>query len=390
MRLIVQKQVEKIHQVLASGEGRNDGFLGGRLGLCFYYYHGYKVLEEKPLADRAGRLLDEVFDNLNSGNPRLAGSALSNGGAGLGYAINFLEKEGLIEFEVEKEFAGLDKYLFKTALSQIEEDCIDYLHGGMGAVLYFSERKPSVLIQHYLDTLVAKVCGRAVEEEAGTWFRNYMLKNQDKEDINFSLSHGLTGILLILIKAYERSTHKDLIRQVVANGVRFILRHKMDVDYDGDVYSFFPLIIRHGTKELFAPGRLAWCYGDLNEVLLLYRAGKLLDDKNMLKLADLMGTQTLLRKESKSTLVKDTHFCHGTAGLAQFYKTLFRESQVAAYADGYEYWIEQTVLLLDNDLEKGFYTGKECDYLEGLVGVAFTLLSYISDKELRWSESLLL
>src|SRR5689334_12354642 len=91
MRMIVQKQVDRIHQLLAPGERRNDSFLGGRLGLCFYYYHGYKVLEEKRLAERADELLGEVFENINSGNPRLAGSALSSGGAGLGYALSFLK-----------------------------------------------------------------------------------------------------------------------------------------------------------------------------------------------------------------------------------------------------------------------------------------------------------
>jgi len=46
--------------------------------------------------------------------------------------------------------------------------------------------------------------------------------------------------------------------------------------------------------------------------------------------------------------------------------------------------------LLDKELESSFYSGRELDMLEGLIGVAFSLLSYVSEKELNWSKSLLL
>ena len=125
-------------------------------------------------------------------------------------------------------------------------------------------------------------------------------------------------------------------------------------------------------------------------MLLFYRAHKLFHEPGLLELADVIGTQTLLRKTPNATLAVDAHFCHGTSGLAQLYRTVYKESGKEAYRKGYEYWIEQTILMLDNDLKKDLYKGKEHNLLEGLPGIAFTLLSYISPRELNWSKALLL
>jgi lantibiotic biosynthesis protein len=128
----------------------------------------------------------------------------------------------------------------------------------------------------------------------------------------------------------------------------------------------------------------------LNETLLFYRAGKLLDDEELIRLANLTGLSSLMRKDEPSTQIRDSHFCHGSSGLAQFYKVLYQESGNEKYLEGYEYWIEQTILLLEKDMKKDIYIGKEYNFLDGLVGVAFVLLSYISFKPLNWSKALFL
>jgi lantibiotic modifying enzyme len=417
MRQIALKQLARIQEHISGSQPKNDSFIGGALGLAFYYYHSYKVFEENRLGDRAQELIEEIFANIDSGSARLAGPAFSNGGAGLAYTINFLSREGFLDFDVDHEFEELHKYLYQSAVSQIEGDFLDYLHGAMGTVFYFSERVRTMKgarsmhaapadgrspsgdegspsgqdrISYYLDHLIEKICDKAILHESGCWFRNFMLQIQEKDEINFGLSHGLSGILLILINAYPQSMHKLRIERVVREGIRFIRKHKIDIDFTEKSYSFFPFLMRRDAVELVAPNRLAWCYGDLNEVLLFYRAGKLLGDDSLIRLAELVGMQTLLRKNEEMTMVTDSHFCHGSSGLAQFYKILFKESGQTAYLSGYEYCIEQTILLLDKDLEKGVFAGKECDYLEGLVGVGLTLLSYVSDQELYWSRSLLL
>lgn len=391
MQQIAQKYLNELNSLLADHAGNNDTFLSGRLGLSFYYYHLYKATETPSFKHKAESLVEQVLANINSAKPSLVGPTLGSGGAGLGYTLNFMQQEGFLELEVNDELDEMDAYLFSTAGSLIEEDNIDYLHGALGVVHYFAEkaaRWPPAM--RYLDDLVERICSRAVQEETGCWFRNNLLKVNGRQIINFSLSHGLCGILLVLLRAGKISAHQDLIRKTVKEGIRFILKHKIDVDFSRNEYSFFPFMVGQHVSEISAPNRMAWCYGDLNEVLLLYRAGAFLQDSSLEKLADLIGMQSMMRRDEPSTLVTGAGFCHGAAGLAQFCKVLHSETGQAVYHDGYEFWMERTILLLEEELKKGSYAGKEHDCLEGPLGIAFTLLSYISDTELKWSRSLLL
>lgn len=391
MRQAAQKQLLRVNSLLEGGDSKNDSFLSGKLGLIFYYFHLYRVTGESYYNEMGDKLLENVFRDLNSGHPRLIGASFSSGGSGLGYVMNFLNEKNLVAFDVESEFVELDQFLFEMAFHQMEEDFIDYLHGALGVVHYFSERKPSPVIDDYLDRLVGKLFTRVIMKDAGYWFRNYFLKvDEDKESINFGLAHGLSGILLILLKVYHRSSHKEMIKKIVLEGIRFIRKYKMDIDFSNEEYSFFPFIIKTGANEISAPNRLGWCYGDLNEVLLFYRAGKLFDDNELIDVADVIGSMTIMRKDAVSTLVADSNFCHGTSGLAQFYRKIYDDSGLEMYKEAYEYWIGQTIVRLDKDLEDGIYAGKEHDMLDGLIGVAFSLLSYVSDRELDWSRSLLL
>lgn len=390
MQEIIHNRLNTLNRILQSISTTQNTFFSGRLGLLFYFYHVYLATGNNNFSQLGEKLLNGVFEDLNSGNPGLIGTAFSSGGAGLGYVVNALNKQGLITFDVDNEFDELDKYLFNTALSQISDDAIDYLHGALGVLHYFNDRDQTPVINVYVNTLVEKLCERAVYTDAGVWFRNYVIKPDKKNDINFGLAHGLTGILIILINAWPHMQNKDLVKNVVKEGVRFILHHKRDVDFSNEAYTTFPFSIKHEASKISAPNRLAWCYGDLSEVLLFYRSHRLLGDSQLTSLADMIGTQTLLRKTSKATLAEDSHFCHGTSGLAQFYKTLYLETGNPAYKMGYEYWIEQTVIMLDRDLEEGRWNGKEHNFVDGLLGTAFTLLAYVTEKELHWSKALLL
>ena len=390
MRQIVQTQLDRVNAAIEEGSSRDDSFLSGKLGLIFYYFHLYKVTGATDFCNKAEDLLDNVLADLNTDSPKLVGASFGSGGSGLGYVMSFLQQEGFVNFDIDREFADLDEYLFNMALNQMNEDFIDYLHGAIGVMHYFTERKPTPVILDYLDRLILALCSRVVKKDAGYWFRNYLIRTGNEDYINFGLSHGLSGILLILLNTYERSAHKDLIQKVILEGIRFIRKYKMDIDFSNDEYSFFPTFFKQEATEITAPNRLGWCYGDLNQVLLFYRAGKAFNDRHLIGLADLIGAQTLMRKDPRSTLVVNSNFCHGTSGLAQFYRRLYAERSLPAYKEAYEYWTERTVIYLDKDLESGLYAGKEHELLDGLVGVAFSLLSYISERDLEWSKSLLL
>lgn len=391
MQQMANAQLCDINTLLDDRYSDNDTLLTGNLGLAMYYYNLFKSTRKPNDKAKAEQLLNDVFTHINQDVPTLAGAALSTGAAGLGFLLNEINREGLMDLDVTTEIGELDEFLCQSAEKFIQEDNFDYLHGATGIVNYFVERARTTERQTpYLDLLIDKICACAEDEDCGYWFSSRVEGTNGQKVVNFSLSHGLCGVLLVLINAYPYSIHKRKLERTVVNVIRFILKHKMDVEFSRNQYSFFPFFAIQGAAEISAPNRMGWCYGDLNEVLLFYRAGKWLGDKNLINLADLIGMQSIMRKTPEATLVNGASFCHGSAGLAQFYRTLYRERPLDAYREGYEYWLDKTFALLEEDQERSAYLGKEHEVLEGLVGVGLTLLSYVSDQDLKWSKLFLL
>jgi lantibiotic modifying enzyme len=390
MNQIVEKTLKETNNFIAQHPPKTDYLLAGSLGLGLYYSQLYAHYEQDVYLDKSISIVEDVFNKLNGGSPGLLGSSFSSGVAGLAYLTNFLAGQGWLEMDVEAEFDTLEEYLYNSALKEIALDYVDYLHGAFGCIHYFTTRKHSPRGRYYLNGLVNELLPKVVWEENGAWIRNLMLRSSEREEVNLGLAHGQCSMLMILMDAFDVLDNKEQVRKVIRQGVEFILVQKKDINTEENMFNIFPFHVNKQVPSIPIPNRLAWCYSDLNEVLLFYKAARFLEWDELRKLADLVGLQTLMRKDRHSTLIEDSHFCHGSSGVAQVYRTLYQETGLAAYAKGYEYWIEQTVLMLENELKTDYYRGKEVDLLEGLTGVGLTLLSFISPKPLQWSRLLLL
>ncbi len=388
---MIKDKIDRINGLIADVDYRYHGFLTGSLGLLYYYYHAGRVLNDKKLLARAGTMLEKVFDDMNGLDGCLLGAAYSEGGAGFGYVVNYLQEQGFIDFDSNEGLAGLDVYLYENAVEEIEADHIDFLHGAMGIIMYFSEREQTSAINSYLNNLVERIADKAVYTESGVWFKNIAPEDRGKpEEINFSLSHGLCGTLLVLLKAYPHIKNKDKIEQVVREGIRFMIRHELPVDFEHDEFSFFPNRFKKEDTEITRNARLAWCYGDLNAVLVFYRAGRLFGDARYTAIADRIGLKTTERKTLASTLSSGIHFCHGTAGLAQFYKALYAETFNYQYHVAYEHWIDQTLALIEEDAAANKYARTPGSLLEGWPGAGMVLVEYLGNEKMCWARGFLL
>lgn len=70
--------------------------------------------------------------------------------------------------------------------------------------------------------------------------------------------------------------------------------------------------------------------------------------------------------------------------MAHLYRKLYQASRLAAYREGYRYWLGQTHTLLRQDLAAGRYRGQEGDLLHGLVGIGLVAVASLVDTELGW------
>ncbi|GAB2840308.1 glycoside hydrolase family protein [Ferruginibacter profundus] len=388
-----RQKISAINNILQTNTAYHHGFLGGSLGLLYYYFNAHKVLQSPAILEKAEDLLAQVFEDINESGRGLIGASLSNGAAGFAYTVNYLQKEGLIDFDIAAEFSDMDSFLFNTAVEQLKRDEIDYLHGALGVLFYFTSRdKNDAGAKKYVTALTEAVCNKAMVNQNGLWFKNYSIERlKDPDTADLGLAHGLCGMLMILMNAWPFLDDRQLLEKTIIAGIDFVLSNQIPTDPAEEEFSIFPVSVNTGTNKITSINRLAWCYGDLNVVLLLYRAGQLFLNSEYTEKADEVGIKTQERKSGKNTLCADTHFCHGTAGLAQFYLCLYNESGHFSYYRTYEYWIEKTIALVDNEIANNAYAANVVGILEGWAGVAMVLTEYINEGEaMNWGKAFLL
>jgi lantibiotic biosynthesis protein len=387
MNQITHNFFNKIINVIAPIPLENNMFFEGKVACIWYEYYTWKGNGKRKHLETLNIYIEEVFDDINNDNPKFFGSSLSSGAAGFCYVVTLLNKATIIDLNLNEDLADLEEYLYKSALELIKEHKLDFWHGAYGIVFYFLERLDNELIRKRTEILLEKIIETINESGVEYWFPN-VNSPEDADFINFSLSHGQASFLIILMDAYQKGLCKDIIPEIIRKGTDYILTFQQTPDLNKKQYSFFPKAFNKKTNSPEYSNRLAICYGDLNIVLLLYRAGDFLSDPHLKKTADLIGLSSLLRQSEEATLISDPFVCHGSAGLAQFYKTLHRLSGIDEYLKGYEFWIDKTLDLIDKDLEKN--NPKENSLLTGYLGVSLVLLSYISKEQLDWQKIFLL
>jgi lantibiotic biosynthesis protein len=393
MKAQIQLYFDRIQELIQTATpSTNYSLLAGELGMSLYHLQLYKAYGRQTDAEKAVQLTEQILERIETLEQNPFGYTYGNGLAGLLYMVHQLEKAELVEANMDTEFVEMDEHIFNTTLQLIKErQGHDFLHGAMGIVYYFISRLPAPHIKNYVTTLIEEFCKQAVVEPKGTWFPNITFANDTADMVNFGLAHGNPSFLIILMKAYENDILVKEIPALVETGVQFILEYQQTIDFENNQCSFFPTALNHGTKGLVSMGnRIGWCYGDLNIVLLLYHAGRFLNKPDWISLADTLTDTIILRKNYDATLVADTHFCHGATGVAQFYKHLYELRPLDKYKAAWEYWLQESISLLPQELEKEWYKGKERNFLEGLVGVNLSFLSYLSEQPLNWAAALLL
>lgn len=227
-------------------------------------------------------------------------------------------------------------------------------------------------------------------DEHNVCFRNASMENQKEADIDLGLAHGLTGFLLIVLYAWGKIKDNAKAISIIGTGIDFILASRSFLPVAENRFAIFPVRLNKLTNKASGLNRLAWCYGDLNQMLLLYRAGKLLKKSEYLTVANQLGLKVTERKSPNSTLVEDPFFCHGSSGIAQIFKTIFFETKMPIYQDAYLYWIRQTLIFSTKEFASHKERVNHAGLLEGLTGTAMVLTDFMSPKRADWSRIFLL
>jgi hypothetical protein len=333
----------------------------------------YQVYQDGKDLGKLEYALHQLIDQLLLGHPGAAG-ALSLP------VIADLYRQGLVTAGLHTHIRELDQYLFYAATLMLNEQNMGFARGALGFVHYFVERLPDAQLEKYLRSMLPDLLNTINTPLAAA--------SNLSATIDLKLTSGITGLLLVLIKGYRNGLHDDEIKKTVRAQILKIISYREDLDFSRKRYSIFPESVEKHSGDALFSNALTWNSGDLNQSLLFYRSNALFGDLELKRMGDLVGLNTLLRKDQGSTSIADAAFFSGSSGLAQTYHYLLEATQNKAYREGYDFWISKTVEFLAQEVPAGVYDNRELDILNGLTGIGLTLLTYRHN--VKWSHCVLL
>ncbi|WP_128546800.1 lanthionine synthetase C family protein [Larkinella soli] len=360
------------------------------------------------LVEAYSRILDPAFGSDRTLDRLLAGlSAIqqgelthhfASGMAGVAWGFLHLSRRGLIDVEpaeAQAIVADLDEPLFELSLDDLRHGNFDYLYGGLGAGLYFLERKPTPTISRYMELLVEELAALAVRYPNGdiTWpFLDLGRRSlSDPPLYNLGLAHGTAGVVVLLALFRKYGFAGVRCAELMQGGLQWLWNQRNTAGR-----SRFPN--RVGENRENQESRLGWCYGDLGVAHAFWMGSRALNHADWKAVALQTTLHAARRRDLSTGPVHDAGLCHGSAGLAHLFRWAARRMAHPYLAETADYWLEQTLRFAraetDDDVFRAFNheTGHYESHpglLQGEAGVALALLGAL-DQPIGWDRLMLL
>lgn len=361
------------------------GLYDGEFGpLLFLYYYAKYI--DNSLDKIVESYTENLVNNINSINRHTFCSGLS----GILYLFELLREEEFIDIDLNDVEKIFDNYMIQAIKGDISNKNFDLLHGSLGVLIYFLKKNTNKnLISNFIDKLFE---AGEINNINHTVKWKSAINIENKFIYNISLSHGMSGIALFLSRAIEKniSVNKTMFEGII----NYLLSQEMDHNLYGSCFPSFS--IEHPNPETLK-SRLGWCYGDLGIGYTIWFAGKINNQKKWQEKGLGILLKTTERKPSEEESVVDAGICHGSAGIAMFYKKIYDETNHEEFKYAYTDWINKTLKLgiFSNGLA-GYksQTNEEwvCDssLLSGISGIGLVLISYLFNDKQKWDQLFLL
>jgi len=324
-----------------------------------------------------------------------------DGLAGVGWLYEYLSQRRMIDYDTNALLVEFDNYLEKALINFLWHGNYDFLHGGVGIVLYFIKRtakkKELVAILNQFVELLEKISIK--QEDGAIKWSSYLTKDIRERGYNISLSHGMACIIAVLSKMHKiEGVDKEKTELLLRGVVKYVLDQEIDKEKYGSYFSSYAL----ESMQKIMKSRMGWCYGDLGIASALYQAGKVLKEANWVrKSLEILLFAATQRRNLQNNNVVDAGLCHGTAGIGHIFYRMWWNTKFSQFKDAADYWFEQTLKMAT--FEDGLAGYKvfimpdgnpiwvnEHGLLEGISGIGLTMLTYYYEMDPAWDECLLL
>ncbi len=392
LQRIYQDTVKILSTYSYNPEHANSLFKGPWGALLFLLY--YEQCTDTQ-TDHAADLLEKIYAAYT---PSEEGDySLCEGHTGPLWLLAHGHKHALIDLDLD-QLAYVIPSVIRQSNQHIAHRHFDFLYGSTGMchfLLNFAQRPDVVnhlqrFVQGILSISESTAVGRSLplfhaQDDAPGVYLNA-----------FSLAHGSCAVLIILAKIYQAGIAQPVCRTLITESIDFIMHHRNKVD-DTSSQALYPGIL----DGKYYNSRLAWCYGDLNVAMTLWRCGKVLSEERWQAEALEIMHYNIHRNTPEAASIVDNCLCHGSAGIAAFYRRFWFETNDRAFYHCAEHWHELALAQLSFSTMPGVYGNKvwlgskeewmyAWDLLNGSCGVGLSLLSQLQEEPLGWDECLLL
>jgi hypothetical protein len=343
--------------------------------LCFFQLHTQQDLSlhiemYKNCLDFTENKLKQDNDILSDKNELLC----------LVSILTILKTDTSFYEENKNTFSVIDIALLKYAKSLIDLDKVDFENGFVPMLRYFGNFDFNT---QELNQLLA------ILQEYLSWAKN--------ENFEWSFYRGKSGLLVTLINLlYKNNSTKRIYIDVsemeafVATQVEKITHSILPVGEVTDLVTFFPTVFNDDDDILTISNKMTWGEGDLNQVITLYKAGCIFDNQTYCKIADRVGTYTLIRTSFEDNEVDSIFLENGSSGLALTYLSLYKGTKNEKYLEGYHFWKNRTLSSLKENFETLKNDMNNTHFMSGLLGVMLALDVFENNQKTLWMKLLLL
>ena len=374
------------------------GLLSGYCGSALFYAYYHKLTGKKIYLNYMNRIIEKTINGLAEKKLWLSHCS---GISGIAWTIQHLMKMDLINRKTtENIFEEADKILSAYMLRELNKCRYDFLHEGLGVMLYFLDKLPDAKAQSYLENAVTSLEKAVVITTSGITWRDHSTPKGSRNRsaaYNVGLSHGVPAILSILSMLYEKKVAATKTLSLVENGVQWLLSTKNNA---GDkCISLYPTAVNDGVQLYEVKNsRLGWCYGDLSVAVALHNIGTRLKNDSYKQEARTIFEYTLEHRNIENGSILDTSLCHGSMGVSHIYRRAYLSTADIFFLTGANQWLQQTLNIADRKngpVGFKYHTAKgyENNYnlLEGLTGIGLALIAVLdAHTSPGWDRCLLL
>jgi len=391
----LKEKLAEIAAVLRStnGPADNPGLMGGMTGIALFFAHYSRFSGDEADADRCFELFSQVFDLVNSGYDL---HSFAIGLAGIGWAFRHVVYSGFLEADADELLAEIDPHLEQMMIADMKNGEYDFLHGALGAGVYFLHRRRRDLFSACLDRLLEELEARA-ETENGEWKWPVTIDSDSgQRGYDLSLSHGSASIISFLASLRGYGIASDNTARLMEHAAAYLLNQARDPAVGPPC---FPSVIGAANGQTHFDNPLAWCRGDLGIAASLLRGARSVANRKWEEKAIAVLLASTKWKAGKGQGPDSAQICHGTAGAAHIYNRIYQATGIDTFRESACDWLEQTLALaVFPDGYAGFKSFHSrtqgwvpsYGFLEGIAGIGLALLASVSPDPPLWDQALLL